>query len=763
MKTELKKCLSTLLAFVLVFGMCATTPLTTNAGGESLTFDGTQSSWAEPELQDAYDFGLTYPEIMKNYGAAITREEFCTIVVKLYEALTGTAAATVSPNPFTDTNNPEILKANNLKIVYGTSEDKFTPYANITRQEICVMIFRALDVAIPGLDKSESGTFNFTDTSKIADWAYSAVRFCNKNGIMNGTSSTTIDPLNNATREQAIALLKRTYVSYVTETEETEETKETEETEEKEEDKSGLEVEFAPKDAFKPISISSQLLNLEISALRPLIPNIATSAELTIGNGNLTDPNAEGLEFLGRGYNVLGDYASPDTKTSLRQPVLNVKKMVQWRQVDKITDFNLSNYFQNISRSAYEYCNESTSQINIGGGFMGFSASVETNFGSKIKTSSNKYLATVTYWVRRHEYQIVNPLTFNWKDFIYPDVAAALNDDSISPAQILDTYGNYVITDPRIGGRLDYNVSFDSQYNESFSTFSANVKGSFNLGFASAGISLGDNETRFTSTFRDKAERNVRAIGGILDSATIGNTTPEYAAERMDAWRQSLQQPGGSTLCDFGGQALKPIWELCNSKTRAKAIKDEFENRVKAQTGYPLPGYVTDFIATFDSSSGLDGYFRAGPNLNEKGSKPIYLFYFLGENEEMAYTDIFATYDLHYTTWGSPWKITHNGNYADFYMRSVNVKLGASVAPVYLYGTYGKSSLSKRPIKKMEVVRIDTNSGPSLQDLRNAEPDWEWVTLRNETAPFNFNQGVTERVGKRDYNIAPVYIRFLRG
>ena len=203
---------------------------------------------------------------------------------------------------------------------------------------------------------------------------------------------------------------------------------------------------------------------------------------------------------------------------------------------------------------------------------------------------------------------------------------------------------------------------------------------------------------------------------------------------------------------------------MCSSQTRANAIKNEFENRVKAQTGYPLPGYVTDFIVLFNDDSD-PGYFRAGPDLNEKGSKPAYLFYFLGENEDKAWTDIFATRELHYTTWGDPWKVTHNGNYADFYMRSANMKLGTSVPPVYLYGTYSQSNPGKRPIKKMEVVKIDPNAtfAKTLQDLQAEEPDWEWVTLRNETTPFNFNQGVTERVGNRDYSLPAVYIRFLRG
>ena len=178
-----------------------------------LVLDGTQSSWAESELKSAYNYGLTYPDVMKDFKKSITREEFCTIIVKLYENLTGKTAE-AGTDPFNDTNNPEILKAYKLKIVNGTSQDTFSPANNITRQEICVMIFRALDVSIASLDKTTADQFPFADSKKIASWAIEAMKFAYKNQIMKGVGNNQIAPLNNTTREEAIVLLKRTYVKY---------------------------------------------------------------------------------------------------------------------------------------------------------------------------------------------------------------------------------------------------------------------------------------------------------------------------------------------------------------------------------------------------------------------------------------------------------------------------------------------------------------------------------------------------------------------
>ena len=57
------------------------------------------SSWAEEEVNAAAQVGLTTPAVTQNYQANITREQFCELVVKLYEKLTGEAAQ-AGANPF---------------------------------------------------------------------------------------------------------------------------------------------------------------------------------------------------------------------------------------------------------------------------------------------------------------------------------------------------------------------------------------------------------------------------------------------------------------------------------------------------------------------------------------------------------------------------------------------------------------------------------------------------------------------------------------
>ena len=169
------------------------------------------SAWAVIEIEQAIAHGLTTDGILSDFRKNITRREFCEISVKLYEKLSGRTAVPVSANPFTDTSNAEILKAYNLGIVKGVSPDRFAPDQSITRQEICVMLMRALKAAIPSLNTEAAHSTVFADENQIAQWAIDAVRYMNSKGIMKGVGSNMINPLGNTTREQAIILVKRTY------------------------------------------------------------------------------------------------------------------------------------------------------------------------------------------------------------------------------------------------------------------------------------------------------------------------------------------------------------------------------------------------------------------------------------------------------------------------------------------------------------------------------------------------------------------------
>jgi hypothetical protein len=187
------------------------------------SFYSDASTWATAELQKANELGLI-PDILlgADMTKAITREEFCELAVVLYEKASEKTAAPVSPNPFTDTANQQVLKAFSLGITTGTSATTFSPKTLINREQCAAMLFRAINAIAPGGDYSTAGVNDFPDQKYISSWAADAAKYMSKIGIIKGDTSGNFMPkattsaqeaagYGMATREAAILMSVRTY------------------------------------------------------------------------------------------------------------------------------------------------------------------------------------------------------------------------------------------------------------------------------------------------------------------------------------------------------------------------------------------------------------------------------------------------------------------------------------------------------------------------------------------------------------------------
>lgn len=89
----------------------------------------------------------------------------------------------------------------------GDKEGTFGPNDNITREQMCTMVFRYLDWA--GYDTSDRADLSqFKDADKVNDYAKEPVEFCVAKGIISGAENgTMLNPLNNATRAECAKIL----------------------------------------------------------------------------------------------------------------------------------------------------------------------------------------------------------------------------------------------------------------------------------------------------------------------------------------------------------------------------------------------------------------------------------------------------------------------------------------------------------------------------------------------------------------------------
>ena len=165
----------------------------------------------------------------KDLTKPITRAEFAAVSVKAYEHLCDTKLNPVSENPFTDTNDVDVLKAYGANIAVGVSNTEFMPDANLSREQAATMLTRVykkvfFDSWTVADDNEYKLDFTmpepFNDDDKISFWAKESVYFMAANNVISGIGNNTFAPKNttneeeatgyaNATREQAIIIALR--------------------------------------------------------------------------------------------------------------------------------------------------------------------------------------------------------------------------------------------------------------------------------------------------------------------------------------------------------------------------------------------------------------------------------------------------------------------------------------------------------------------------------------------------------------------------
>lgn len=136
----------------------------------------------------------------------ITREEF---VKMLMLALNIPSEET--EKTFTDVKEDAwyydcVMDAYATNIVKGIDFDVFGVGTSITREQMCTMIYRAMNFMDIYIDDTEN-TMNFADADEISEYAKDAVEALFRGGVVNGVSNTEFAPKGYATRAMATQML----------------------------------------------------------------------------------------------------------------------------------------------------------------------------------------------------------------------------------------------------------------------------------------------------------------------------------------------------------------------------------------------------------------------------------------------------------------------------------------------------------------------------------------------------------------------------
>ena len=178
--------------------------------------EGSPSSWAISEVEKAINAGLV-PQLTGNpgYQDKITREQFAELAATLMLVSLKDTYDTNAVSDFTDCTNPLVTYAAGCGIVTGVGNGRFNPTGTTNREQIATMVARAVthleQEQSVDLTPSAGSVAGYTDGAAVSAWAVEGVGLLAANGIMNGTSATTLSPKNTCTVEQSILLCWRVY------------------------------------------------------------------------------------------------------------------------------------------------------------------------------------------------------------------------------------------------------------------------------------------------------------------------------------------------------------------------------------------------------------------------------------------------------------------------------------------------------------------------------------------------------------------------
>ncbi|MCU6711946.1 InlB B-repeat-containing protein [Paenibacillus sp. J5C_2022] len=157
--------------------------------------------WAEADIRELIELGAIsgYPNQTFKPNSPITRAQFVSILVK---ALKLTAPSSRS---FDDTTGhwakDAIGTAAALRIISGFEDHTFRPNDMITREQMAVIVVRALKLP------ASSTSISFTDNSSVSSWAMEAVATAAEKELMNGYTDGTFKAKINTTRAEAATVI----------------------------------------------------------------------------------------------------------------------------------------------------------------------------------------------------------------------------------------------------------------------------------------------------------------------------------------------------------------------------------------------------------------------------------------------------------------------------------------------------------------------------------------------------------------------------
>ncbi len=357
-------------------------------------------------------------------------------------------------------------------------------------------------------------------------------------------------------------------------------------------------------------------------------------------------PELPGMDYLGRGYNAFGEFASTD---ELKATLLEFEQFRKEKVGDKEykipeeadVQYLDANTYQTIYGAGIEeYQNQRILSVGLSTDQPFFSGSVMENF-LDIHYRTRDY-AFVNITNERNLWKITLPHDpALLREMLTEQARAGLAN--MSAGEIFNKYGTHVLLGATIGGRADYFAAVRKNQITANMNLANMAEAAFQESLGELDLSGDPLRAEQVHAFRAHSFIALRVQGGDeecgKDAFSPGNYSNWLASVREEPALSGLPNP-----------SLMPVWELCATPERRAALAEAF-NQYAA--GFELPPIVTDAKTSITdlrvrSGSHEDPYyyqesgFKVIPlNLNDGTTGDyVYLMYKEGLDVEQSITGL---------------------------------------------------------------------------------------------------------------------------
>ncbi|MCG9967261.1 S-layer homology domain-containing protein [Pelotomaculum terephthalicicum JT] len=179
-------------------------------------FTDLEGHWAKDDIYSLADKGIIDGVTATEFQPEekITRAQFAKLLVTaLNIEAEQDAALAFADVPAGAWYRDYVAAAVRAGLIMGYTDSAFAPEENITREQMAVILARALQMKAPEAASGDAGQVmdKFADKGEISPWAGREIALAVSRGLVSGLSADTFGPQITATRAEAAAMILRLY------------------------------------------------------------------------------------------------------------------------------------------------------------------------------------------------------------------------------------------------------------------------------------------------------------------------------------------------------------------------------------------------------------------------------------------------------------------------------------------------------------------------------------------------------------------------